>query len=254
MKTTSTVKTQNDSCLIRKREEGEFVFYAPHIRINPVLPEDESGHVIRVLRLNKGDEIRITDGTGFFYRAIITGPHPKHCEVKIITTEQQTPLWSFQIHIAVAPPKPIDRMEWFVEKATEVGIDVITCLNCRFSERHEIKEARLEKILISAMKQSQKAQLPLLKGMTDFSDFINQPFDGLKFIAHCEEGEKPLLQQIYHCGKNALILIGPEGDFSPEEITLAIQKGFRPVSLGKSRLRTETAAFVACHTIHLLNQ
>ena len=229
------------------------VLYAPHIATNPVLPEDESVHAIRVLRLHKGDEIWITDGTGFLYRAIISNPHPVHCEVKIITAHQQPPLWPVQIHLAIAPPKHIDRMEWFVEKATEIGIDAITCLNCRFSERREIKIARLEKILISAMKQSQKARLPRLTGITSFQDFINQPFNGSTFIAHCREGEKPLLQQIYRSGDNACILIGPEGDFSPEEISLAIQRGFQPVTLGKSRLRTETAAIAACHTVHLFN-
>ena len=252
MKTTLTLQTPNHLPPVRKRG-GEGLFYAPHITTNPVLPEDESGHAIRVLRLQEGEEIRITDGKGFFYQAIITNAHPKHCEVTIITT-QQPPLRSFQIHIAIAPPKNFDRMEWFVEKATEIGIDAITCLNCRFSERREIKTARLEKILISAIKQSQKAQLPQLTGMTSFQDFINQSFNGSKYIAHCEEGKKTLLNQIYHPGENALILIGPEGDFSPEEISLAIKQDFQSITLGKSRLRTETAALVACHTIHLLNQ
>ena len=154
----------------------------------------------------------------------------------------------------MAPTKNMDRMEWFVEKATEIGIDTITCLNCRFSERKEVKTARLEKILVSAMKQSQKATLPRLNGMTDFKRFISEPFDGRKFIAHCEEEEKPLLRRVYHPGENALILIGPEGDFSTEEIRLAKENGFEAISLGESRLRTETAALVACHTIHILNQ
>jgi 16S rRNA (uracil1498-N3)-methyltransferase len=145
-------------------------------------------------------------------------------------------------------------MEWFVEKAMEIGIDAITCLHCQFSERREIKTARLEKIRISAMKQSQKTRLPQLTGMTDFRTFIEQPFAGAKFIAHCAEGEKLLLKQSYQIGENALILIGPEGDFSPEEISLAIKHGFQPVSLGNSRMRTETAALIACHTIHLINQ
>jgi 16S rRNA (uracil1498-N3)-methyltransferase len=230
------------------------LFFAPLIQSSPVLSEDESGHAIRVLRLVEGDDILITDGAGVFYQAVISNPHPKHCEVKIITTQQQPPLWPFQIHIAIAPPKNIDRMEWFIEKATELGIDAITCLNCRFSERHEIKTARLEKTMISAMKQSQKARLPQLTDMTDFQDFINQSLAGTKYIAHCHAEEKYLLKQIYHPGENVVILIGPEGDFSSEEILLAIQQGFQPVSLGNSRLRTETAAFVACHTIHLINQ
>ena len=230
------------------------LFYAPHVATDFTLSEAESEHAIRVLRLSKGDEIHITDGQDFIYRATIINPHPKHCEVQIIETFQTHPLWPFQIHIAIAPPKNIDRMEWFVEKTTEVGIDTITCINCQHSERHVIKTARLEKIMISAMKQSQKARLPQLNDMTDFHDFINLPFSGSKYIAHCQEGEKALLKQIYPTGENALILIGPEGDFSAEEISLAIQQGFQPITLGTSRLRTETAAFIACHTIHLLNQ
>ena len=157
--------------------------------------------------------------------------------MNILEQWEQPALWNFNLHIAVAPTKNMDRMEWFAEKATEIGINAITCLNCRFSERKEIKPARLEKILVSAMKQSQKATLPELNGMTDF-----------------EEGVKPLLKQTYHPGENALVLIGPEGDFSPEEIALALKCGFEPISLGESRLRTETAALVACHTIHVLNQ
>jgi 16S rRNA (uracil1498-N3)-methyltransferase len=146
-------------------------------------------------------------------------------------------------------------MEWFVEKATEIGVNAITLLDCRFSERREMKTARLEKRLVSAMKQSQQATLPALTGMTPFRRFIGQPFDGRKFIAHCENDgtDKPLLKHTCRAGENALILIGPEGDFSPEEIALALQSGFTPVSLGPNRLRTETAAWVACHTIHVLN-
>ena len=230
------------------------IFYTPDIAVHPELPEEEAAHCIRVLRLAEGDEILLTDGKGSFYKAAISRAHPKHCEVKILESRRQPALWDFNLHIAVAPTKNMDRMEWFAEKATEIGIDAITCLNCRFSERKEIKPARLEKILVSAMKQSQKATLPELTGMTDFRTFINQPFEGRRFIAHCEEGEKPLLKQIYRPGENALVLIGPEGDFSPEEIALALKQGFEPISLGKSRLRTETAALVACHTIHVLNQ
>lgn len=230
------------------------IFYTPDIAVNPELPEEEAGHCIRVLRLTEGDEILVTDGKGTFYKAAISRAHHKHCEVSILESWQQPALWNFRLHIAVAPTKNMDRMEWFAEKATEIGIDAITCLNCRFSERREIKPARLEKILISAMKQSQKATLPQLEGMTDFKSFVNQSFDGRKFIAHCEDGDKTLLKQTYRPGENALVLIGPEGDFSLEEIELALKKGFEPISLGDSRLRTETAALVACHTIHVLNQ
>ncbi|MEG1544816.1 MAG: 16S rRNA (uracil(1498)-N(3))-methyltransferase [Tannerellaceae bacterium] len=230
------------------------IFYTPDIMANLELPEEEAGHCVRVLRLTEGDEVLLTDGKGSFYKAALSRAHAKHCEVTLLKSWQQPPLWDFCLHIAVAPTKNMDRMEWFAEKATEIGIDAITCLNCRFSERREIKTARLEKILVSAMKQSQKATMPHLTGMTDFAAFIRTPFDGRKFIAHCEEGEKPLLKETYHPGENALILIGPEGDFSPEEVALAMAQGFQPISLGNSRLRTETAALVACHTIHVLNE
>lgn len=229
------------------------LFYTPDIAVTAELPEEEAGHCIRVLRLSEGDEIRLTDGKGFFYRAAIRRAHPKHCEVEVLESWQQPALWPFRVHIAVAPTKNMDRMEWFAEKATEIGIDEITCLNCRFSERREIKTARLEKILVSAMKQSLKATLPRLTGMTDFKTFVARPFDGRKFIAHCEEGEKINLKSCYRTGENALILIGPEGDFSPDEIALALAGGFEPISLGESRLRTETAALAACHTLHVLN-
>lgn len=230
------------------------IFYTPEIETDFVLPEEESQHCIRVLRLAEGDEIKLTDGKGYFYRASVTRAHPKRCEVMILEKQRQAPLWNFHIHVAVAPTKNMDRLEWFVEKAAEIGIDGITCLNCRFSERREVKRARLEKILVSAIKQSQKATLPALGGMIDFKEFVRRPFEGRKLIAHCNEGEKPLIRDRYRRGENVLILIGPEGDFSPEEVKLAIEQGFEPVSLGESRLRTETAALVACHTVHVLNQ
>ena len=161
------------------------IFYTPEIAVNLELPEEEAGHCIRVLRLTEGDEILLTDGKGFFFKAAISRAHPKHCEVNILEQWEQPALWNFNLHIAVAPTKNMDRMEWFAEKATEIGINAITCLNCRFSERKEIKPARLEKILVSAMKQSQKATLPELNGMTDFRTFVSLPFAGRKFIAHC---------------------------------------------------------------------
>lgn len=230
------------------------LFYTPDISSNPELPEDEARHCIRVLRLGEGAEIDLTDGKGYFYKTIIQQANPKHCLVSIKETVQQPLLWPFHLHIAIAPTKNMDRLEWFAEKATEIGIDAITCLNCRHSERKELKKERIDKILISAMKQSLKARLPQLTGMTDFKAFIKQPFDGKKFIAHCEEGEKPLLKHVYQPGEKVLILIGPEGDFSTEEIKLAKEAGFIAISLGESRLRTETAALVACQTIHFINQ
>lgn len=230
------------------------LFYTPDISSNLELPEDEARHCIRVLRLGEGAEVDLTDGKGNFYKAVIEQANPKHCLVSITETRQQPSLWPFYLHIAVAPTKNMDRLEWFAEKVTEIGINAITCLNCRYSERRELKKERIEKILVSAMKQSLKATLPKLTGMTDFKTFIKQPFDGKKYIAHCEEGEKPLLKQIGQPGENVLILIGPEGDFSTEEIDLAKEAGFIAISLGESRLRTETAALVACQTIHFINQ
>lgn len=230
------------------------IFYTPDIQTSLELPSEEAQHCVRVLRLKEDDEVLLTDGKGFFYKAEITQAHPKHCFVNIIETIQQPAIWNFKVHIAVAPTKNMDRMEWFVEKVAEIGIDEITCLSTRFSERKEIKTARLDKILVSAMKQSQKATLPLLNGMTPFKTLINTPFEGRKFIAHCNDGEKRLMKDLYKKGENALILIGPEGDFSPEEVSAALAQGFEPISLGDSRLRTETAALTACHTLHVLNQ
>lgn len=229
------------------------IFYTPNIQTTQELNEEEAAHAVRVLRLTEGEHILLTDGRGFFYKALITRAHPKHCEFVVDETIEQPPLWTTHLHIAVAPTKNMDRMEWFTEKATEIGIDAITCLHCRYSERKEIKTNRLEKIMVSAMKQSQKAYLPELYGMTKFRDMITQPYDGRKFIAYCGPCEKKLLKETYIPRENALVLIGPEGDFSEDEVSLAIHEGFEPISLGNSRLRTETAALVACHTIRLLN-
>ncbi|MDR2138727.1 MAG: 16S rRNA (uracil(1498)-N(3))-methyltransferase [Tannerella sp.] len=232
------------------------LFYAPDIDDLPILPEGEAVHALRVLRLQEGSEITVTDGKGFFYLATIWQADPRQCEVTVLKRWQPEPAVC-RIHLAVAPTKHAERMEWMVEKATEIGIDAVTLLNCHFSERREMKTFRLEKAAVSAMKQSQRAFLPALTGMTLFCTFIGQPFDGRKFIACYNEKDrmqKPLLSQLYHPGEHALILIGPEGGFSPEEIIQAMESGFMPVSLGPSRLRTETAALVACHTVHVLNQ
>lgn len=230
------------------------VFYTPDIQTRNELPEEEAAHAIRVLRLQQGDEVMLTDGKGNFYRAEITTATNKRCLVSLLETIPQAPLWSGYLHIAMAPTKNMDRTEWFAEKATEIGFDELTFLNSRFSERRVIKTERISKILISAIKQSLKARLPKLNEMTDFDRFISQPFDGQKFIAHCHEGEKPLLKDLVRKGEGALVMIGPEGDFSEEEVAKAIGQGFQAVSLGRSRLRTETAALVACHILNLENQ
>lgn len=227
------------------------VFYTPDIQTSTELPEEEAQHCVRVLRLTAGDEISLTDGKGNFYRAEISVATHKRCLVNIKETIYQEPLWDGHLHIAMAPTKNMDRNEWFAEKATEIGFDELTFLNCRFSERKVIKTERIEKILVSAIKQSLKARLPRLNEMTDFCTFIKKDFKGQKFIAHCYEGEKPLLKDVLTKGEDALVLIGSEGDFSEEEVKKAIEKGFVPISLGKSRLRTETAALVACHTMNM---
>lgn len=231
------------------------IFYTPELSgKNYTLDETESKHCIRVLRLQQGDEIILVDGRGGFFTAEITDPNPKRCSVKVIKSELQFGLRNFKVQIAIAPTKNMDRIEWFLEKATEIGISRITPLLCRYSERKEIKHDRLEKVMVSAMKQSLKAYLPQLDPLTKFTDLISQPFSGQKFIAHCEEQHREILKNLIEPAQNYLILIGPEGDFSTDEIEAAIQAGFRPVSLGDSRLRTETAGLVACHTFNLLNE
>lgn len=230
------------------------IFFAPDILSNPELPFEEGQHCVKVLRKKEGDEILITDGKGFFYDATIVQAHPKHCIVNITNTVEPPKGWNFKLQIAFAPTKNIDRIEWFAEKTTEIGIDRLSPILCQHSERKEIKSQRIEKILVSAMKQSQKALLPILDEMQSFSEFIKKDFDGQKYIAHCYLQEKSLLKDIYKKEENALILIGPEGDFSEKEVEEALKHGFKAISLGESRLRTETAALVACHTVHVLNQ
>ncbi|MFV0468113.1 MAG: 16S rRNA (uracil(1498)-N(3))-methyltransferase [Dysgonomonas sp.] len=230
------------------------IFFAPDILTNHELPEDEAKHCVRVLRKSIGDEILIADGKGTFYEAELMTDNAKHCLVQIVKSLPTPKAWNFNLHIAFAPTKNMDRIEWFAEKATEIGIDRLTPLLCHHSERRDIKLARIEKILVSAMKQSQKATLPQLDEMIRFDEFLKQKFTGRKFIAHCYDQEKHLLNNIYEKGEDALILIGPEGDFSEAEVAAAMKKGFEPISLGNSRLRTETAALVACHTIQVLNQ
>ncbi|MDR3250602.1 MAG: 16S rRNA (uracil(1498)-N(3))-methyltransferase [Tannerella sp.] len=232
----------------------EQLFYAPDIASVPALPDEESHHCSNVMRLAEGAPISVTDGKGVLYKCVLEKIHSRQCLVNIVERIPQKPLRNYRVHIAIAPVKNMDRTEWFVEKATEIGVDTITCLNCRYSERREIKLQRLNKIAINAMKQSQKTYLPRINEMTDFRNFISQDFPPCKMIAHCDETGRFFINEVYASGRDALILIGPEGDFSREEILAALSEGFRPVSLGESRLRTETAALVACHTVHLINK
>ncbi len=230
-------------------------FFAPDIEATLQLPEEESGHAVRVLRMGEGDELEVVDGKGGLFLCRITMAHSKHCAVEIVSREQQAPHWGRQIVLAVAPTKNLDRMEWLAEKATEMGIDRIIPLRCRYSERKELKTARLAKILVSAMKQSLKASLPQLDEMTPVMEVIRAPFAGRRYIAYCDKTiPRHLFAKELTTGSDMMIMIGPEGDFSPEEIEAALAAGFEPISLGDSRLRTETAAMFAVAAVHALRQ
>lgn len=229
------------------------IFYVPHLSAAAVLPEEESQHAVKVLRLQAGDAIEIVDGAGGFYKAVIVNPHAKRCAFEITDTTPEYGKRSYKLHIAIAPTKNIERLEWFIEKATEIGIDEITPLVCRFSERKIIKPERLEKIIISAAKQSVKAYFPKFNTLCTFDELMKNHHASQKFIAHCYEQDKKLFQHEIQKSSDVLVLIGPEGDFSKEEVEKAISLGFVPVSLGDSRLRTETAGVVACHTVELMN-
>lgn len=231
------------------------LFYVPNISgAEVVLDETESKHAIRVLRLNFGSQVHIIDGNGGFYIAEITDANPKKCKFQILQTIKEFGKKDFKLHIAIAPTKNIDRFEWFLEKATEIGIDEITPLLTKHSERKIIKPERLEKILVSAIKQSLKAYLPKLNPIISFNDFIANVECENKFIAHCFEGEKTHLKNTITKRTNNFILIGPEGDFSLEEVEQAKNLGFKEISLGLARLRTETAGVVACHIVNLANE
>ena len=230
------------------------IFYAPDILSCPVLPEEESGHAVRVLRKRTGDEIIVVDGRGGRYTARITDAHPKHCGLEILSSEVM-PERPYRISLAVAPTKNTERIEWMLEKCVEMGLERFTPLLCRFSERKELKTERLERIAVSAMKQSLKACLPLLDPMTGFRTYVSEPYSGQKFIAHCMAGlERKLLSCEIKPATDVRILIGPEGDFSDEEVSLALSCGYVPVSLGNERLRTETASLAAVHTVHVINE
>ena len=231
-------------------------FFAPDIAATLALPEEESRHCVRVLRLVEGDEIEVVDGAGMLYRCRIAMAHAKHCGVEIVSRQACPPHWGRKIMIAVAPTKNLDRIEWMVEKCTEIGVDRITPLLCRHSERKVLKTERLHKIVVAAMKQSLKAQLPQLDELTPIEDFLAEDSDAQRFIAYCDESlprdERKSLAQVYEPSRDAVVMIGPEGDFDPQEVALALKAGFVPVTLGESRLRTETAALMAVATMHVI--
>ena len=231
------------------------LFYTPEISADYfTLNEEESKHCIKVLRLQNGNEISLVDGRGGFYTASILDAHPKRTLLKILDTRQQFGKRNHYLHIAVAPTKNIERTEWFLEKATELGIDEISLVISDRSERREVKPERLNKVITSAMKQSIKAYHPILNDPVPFQRFIQGNHEGEKFIAHCMDGEKKSLKQEVSLHSNYLIMIGPEGDFTDLELEGALVSGFTAITLGESRLRTETAALEACFEINFLNR
>jgi 16S rRNA (uracil1498-N3)-methyltransferase len=230
------------------------LFYTPDITGSAwQLDEEESKHLIRVLRAEKGDEVFLTNGKGTFYKATIKEGHPKKCIVEVVETIHEFGKRNYHIHIAIAPTKNNDRFEWFLEKATEIGIDEITPLICDHSERREVKTERLYKVIVAALKQSVKAYLPELHAARTFNDFIGDATSAQKFICSTGSPKDHLLKNRYTKEKNVVILVGPEGDFSKEELVLAVENGYGLVSLGESRLRTETAGIIVCHTISIMN-
>ena len=233
-------------------------FYVPDAAQVNELPADEAMHAMRVLRLKGGDELFLMDGVGNFYRAQVTIAATHHCYYEILEVLPQERQWKGHFHLAIAPTKMMDRMEWMVEKATEVGVDEISFLNCAFSERRVVKNPRIEKIIVSAMKQSHKAWKPVLNEMSTFAHYIEQPRAGVKYIAHCYD-EIPRVNLFDELRKTPdememTVLIGPEGDFSIDEVRQAVDHGYQSVSLGTSRLRTETAGLSAVMMMQLSKQ
>lgn len=225
-------------------------FFVPDAGNVTELPQEEAKHALKVLRLSSGDEINLMDGEGNFYRAEVSLASSKHCLYQILETFPQQPAWKGKVHLAIAPTKMMDRIEWMAEKATEIGFDELSFLSAKFSERKTIRVDRVDKIVVSAVKQSHKAWKPVVNEMTPFKEFVAQPRTGKKYICHCyEEIDKvdlfAELQKPLGDEGNVTILVGPEGDFSIEEVQLALQYGYVSVSLGTSRLRTETAGLMA---------
>nr|WP_068890664.1 16S rRNA (uracil(1498)-N(3))-methyltransferase [Pedobacter panaciterrae] len=232
------------------------VFYTPDITSNEyVLNEDESKHCIKVLRLNIGTEVYLIDGIGGLYKAEIISQTKKNVTLKVIEATHNYNKRNHSLHIAVAPTKNIDRLEWFLEKATEIGIEEITPVICDRSERRIVKEDRLIKVVTSAVKQSLQAYHPKINPQINFSDFLKIENESNKMIAHCiDQSSRQYINQIAKPHQNYTILIGPEGDFTPAEIELALQNDYKPLTLGNTRLRTETAALAACFEVNYLNR
>jgi len=228
------------------------LFFTNNQETEFTLSSEESKHICKVLRKKEGDTLNFTDGKGNLLTAKVTTTDMHKTRVKVVSKEQKNKQHNYYLHIAISPTKNIDRFEWFLEKACEIGIDEITPIICNRSERKVIKDERCNRILLSAMKQSLKFHLPKLNKAILLKDFVKQDFDGAKYIAHCGDTEKTELKNMPKAKKN-LILIGPEGDFSQKEIGITLQNNFKTVSLGRSRLRTETAGIVAVNSINIKN-
>lgn len=231
-------------------------FYAPEIESTGLLPESDSAHCCRVLRMKEGDEVVVVDGKGKRFHCVIIEAHPKRTALEIISIEEVPSHWGVNITIAVAPTKNADRMEWMLEKAVEIGVDRVVLLRCKRSERKGMKLERLEKVMISAMKQSLKGVLPELTELSDFKTFVSEvKGDCQKFFGYCSP-DYPRKEFVRECRarEDVVIMIGPEGDFDPEEVEFAVANGFVPVTFGESRLRTETAALYGVTATHIINQ
>ena len=232
------------------------LFYNPNINETTKtfsFDKEESKHIIKVLRKKDTDILYVTNGLGVLFKTEITLASDNKCTVKILSVDKTEPS-KFKLHLAVAPTKMNDRYEWFLEKATEIGIHEITPIICDRSERKVVNKERFEKILLTAMKQSNVLFLPKLNDAIPFKEFIKLKNNGLQLIAHCEETDKKTLKSVLKTNENVTMLIGPEGDFSEKEIALAVENNYIPVSLGNTRLRTETAAIVACHSVVFANE
>jgi len=232
------------------------IFYAPDITGDTyTLDEKESKHLIRVLRMTKGESVKLIDGNGILYEGIISNPDQNKCSIDITGKIKDFEKRNYRLHIAISPLKNPERFEWFIEKSVEIGIDEITPLLCRNTEKPGIKSERLNNLIISAMKQSLKATKTILNEPASFKDFINKDLMGIRMIAHCDKSnERKNVSEVYSKNDNSIILIGPEGDFTRDEVDSAVNRGFLPVHLGSSRLRTETAGVAACHSIYFINQ
>ena len=231
------------------------VFYLPDAQLGTIsFPEEESKHIVKVLRMKEGDRFGVTNGNGSLFDAELVDAHPKRAMADLSNQRNGYDIRNYKLSIAIAPTKLNERTEWFLEKATEIGIDEVKLFASYHSERRVANVERFKKIVVSAMKQSVKSKMPVVEEMVSFDKLVKQDFDGQKFIAWIDDDVKDQLCDLYKKGENAIVLIGPEGDFSKEEVELAKENGYIPVSLGEARLRTETAAVVACHTIQLINQ